>query len=297
MNKKGSKKQSYIHEALVDIRLSWRLYKSNFKVFLGAQIISILVFLFLTYPWEFSLSFYFNIELDRNYTFYQIRSLIGMFLILIFFGSSFGLSYDIMSGGDQFTELRGFFHYFREYWWQYILLSLLLLLGTFICSLIVGLFTVYEVFDPTSQGFYIILYLVLYNVMIRIFMYLWVSVLIENFPSLNYQGGIKNAFYENWQILRLNSKRIFSSLFLFFMIFDFPWIVLDILEISMRFIAIEKGWMWYLNFYESYSQIMFPFFKFLAQTVFCFLLAIPMLTLISTRIYNSLKLVNNKKDE
>ncbi len=133
--------------------------------------------------------------------------------------------------------------------------------------------------------------------MIRIFMYLWVSVLIENFPSLNYQGGIKNAFYENWQILRLNSKRIFSSLFLFFMIFDFPWIVLDILEISMRFIAIEKGWMWYLNFYESYSQIMFPFFKFLAQTVFCFLLAIPMLTLISTRIYNSLKLVNNKKDE
>ncbi len=173
MNKKSSKKQSYIHEALVDIRLSWRLYKSNFKVFLGAQIISILVYTFLLFPWELILMFFFGIDFNYNITLLlNIRSLIGGFLISIFFGSSFGLSYDIMSGGDQFTELRGFFHYFKQYWWQYIFLSLLLVSGAFLSSFIYGLFFSGPIEDAPYVLFLNITIIIIYKVL----MYFWITI-------------------------------------------------------------------------------------------------------------------------
>ncbi|MCK4281960.1 MAG: hypothetical protein KAX10_07585 [Candidatus Lokiarchaeota archaeon] len=293
MNKKGSKKHSYIHEALVDIRLSWRLYKSNFKVFLGAQIISILVYTFLLFPWELILMFFFGIDFNYNITLLlNIRSLIGGFLISIFFGSSFGLSYDIMSGGDQFTELRGFFHYFKQYWWQYILLSLLLVSGTFLSSFIYGLFFS----GPIEDALYVLFLNITIIIIYKVLMYFWITIILQTFPSLTSQGSIKNALHENFKLLRVNSKRILSSLLLFFLIFNFSWTLLQILDLSMRILAVEMRWVWYQNFIQSYS-IIFPLIQFLAQTIFIFLLAIPMLALVSTRIYNSLKMGDNKVEE
>lgn len=293
MNKKGSKKQSYIHEALVDIRLSWRLYKSNFKVFLGAQIISILVYTFLLFPWELILMFFFGIDFNYNITLLlNIRSLIGGFLISIFFGSSFGLSYDIMSGGDQFTELRGFFHYFKQYWWQYIFLSLLLVSGAFLSSFIYGLFFS----GPIEDALYVLFLNITIIIIYKVLMYFWITIILQTFPSLTSQGSIKNALHENFKLLRVNSKRILSSLLLFFLIFNFSWTLLEILDLSMRILAVEMRWVWYQNFIQSYS-IIFPLIQFLAQTIFNFLLAIPMLALVSTRIYNSLKMGDNKVEE
>ncbi len=293
MNKKGSKKQSYIHEALVDLRLSWRLYKSNFKVFLGAQIISILVYTFLLFPWELILMFFFGIDFNYNITLLlNIRSLIGGFLISIFFGSSFGLSYDIMSGGDQFTELRGFFHYFKQYWWQYILLSLLIVSGTFLSSFIYGLFFS----GPIEDALYVLFLNITIIIIYKVLMYFWITIILQTFPSLTSQGSIKNALHENFKLLRVNSKRILSSLLLFFLIFNFSWTLLQILDLSMRILAVEMRWVWYQNFIQSYS-IIFPLIQFLAQTIFIFLLAIPMLALVSTRIYNSLKMGDNKVEE
>ena len=293
MNKKGSKKQSYIHEALVDLKLSWRLYKSNFKVFLGAQIISILVYTFLLFPWELILMFFFGIDFNYNITLLlNIRSLIGGFLISIFFGSSFGLSYDIMSGGDQFTELRGFFHYFKQYWWQYIFLSLLLVSGTFLSSFIYGLFFS----GPIEDALYVLFLNITIIIIYKVLMYFWITIILQTFPSLTSQGSIKNALHENFKLLRVNSKRILSSLLLFFLIFNFSWTLLQILDLSMRILAVEMRWVWYQNFIQSYS-IIFPLIQFLAQTIFIFLLAIPMLALVSTRIYNSLKMGDNKVEE
>lgn len=293
MNKKGSKKQSYIHEALVDLRLSWRLYKSNFKVFLGAQIISILVYTFLLFPWELILMFFFGIDFNYNITLLlNIRSLIGGFLISIFFGSSFGLSYDIMSGGDQFTELRGFFHYFKQYWWQYIFLSLLLVSGDFLSSFIYGLFFS----GPIEDALYVLFLNITIIIIYKVLMYFWITIILQTFPSLTSQGSIKNALHENFKLLRVNSKRILSSLLLFFLIFNFSWTLLQILDLSMRILAVEMRWVWYQNFIQSYS-IIFPLIQFLAQTIFIFLLAIPMLALVSTRIYNSLKMGDNKVEE
>ncbi len=293
MNKKGSKKQSYIHEALVDLKLSWRLYKSNFKVFLGAQIISILVYTFLLFPWELILMFFFGIDFNYNITLLlNIRSLIGGFLISIFFGSSFGLSYDIMSGGDQFTELRGFFHYFKQYWWQYIFLSLLLVSGDFLSSFIYGLFFS----GPIEDALYVLFLNITIIIIYKVLMYFWITIILQTFPSLTSQGSIKNALHENFKLLRVNSKRILSSLLLFFLIFNFSWTLLQILDLSMRILAVEMRWVWYQNFIQSYS-IIFPLIQFLAQTIFIFLLAIPMLALVSTRIYNSLKMGDNKVEE
>lgn len=293
MNKKGSKKQSYIHEALVDLKLSWRLYKSNFKVFLGAQIISILVYTFLLFPWELILMFFFCIDFNYNITLLlNIRSLIGGFLISIFFGSSFGLSYDIMSGGDQFTELRGFFHYFKQYWWQYIFLSLLLVSGDFLSSFIYGLFFS----GPIEDALYVLFLNITIIIIYKVLMYFWITIILQTFPSLTSQGSIKNALHENFKLLRVNSKRILSSLLLFFLIFNFSWTLLQILDLSMRILAVEMRWVWYQNFIQSYS-IIFPLIQFLAQTIFIFLLAIPMLALVSTRIYNSLKMGDNKVEE
>lgn len=293
MNKKGSKKQSYIHEALVDLRLSWRLYKSNFKVFLGAQIISILVYTFLLFPWELILMFFFGIDFNYNITLLlNIRSLIGGFLISIFFGSSFGLSYDIMSGGDQFTELRGFFHYFKQYWWQYIFLSLLLVSGDFLSSFIYGLFFS----GPIEDALYVLFLNITIIIIYKVLMYFWITIILQTFPSLTSQGSIKNALHENFKLLRVNSKRILSSLLLFFLIFNFSWTLLQILDLSMRILAVEMRWVWYQNFIQSY-YIIFPLIQFLAQTIFIFLLAIPMLALVSTRIYNSLKMGDNKVEE
>ncbi|MCK4238898.1 MAG: hypothetical protein KAX33_07240, partial [Candidatus Lokiarchaeota archaeon] len=258
-----------------------------------AQIISILVYTFLLFPWELILMFFFGIDFNYNITLLlNIRSLIGGFLISIFFGSSFGLSYDIMSGGDQFTELRGFFHYFKQYWWQYIFLSLLLVSGDFLSSFIYGLFFSGPIEDALYVRFLSITIIIIYKVL----MYFWITIILQTFPSLTSQGSIKNALHENFKLLRVNSKRILSSLLLFFLIFNFSWTLLQILDLSMRILAVEMRWVWYQNFIQSYS-IIFPLIQFLAQTIFIFLLAIPMLALVSTRIYNSLKMGDNKVEE
>ena len=286
MNKIGSKSQSHTHEALVDLRLSWNLYKANFRVFLGAQLINILIFLFLYYPWEFWLRYNLHLDLDYNLTFLSIRSLIGLILILIFFGCSFGLSYDIMSGGDQFIELRGFFHYFRRYWWQYILLSVLLISGKLIYNIIVVLIVGNDPIEDVLYWTYI------YDIIIiteKFFLFVWVTVFIQIFPSLTAQKGIKHAVRENFHLLRFNSRRIFASLFLFFIIFDFPWVIPKILFSLSRFplfARIDIELWWHLEFVAYF-----------AQATFYFIFAIPMLTLINTRIYNSLTYVVGEVDD
>ncbi len=295
MNKKRLQVQSHTHEALVDLKLSWKLYKSNFKPFLSAQIISVIIFLlFQPQPWDlWNVVIVFNGGDSLPYNpvwlsiIASIRSLIGIIVYSVFFGCSFGLSYDIMSSGNLFTKFKSLFHYFRRYWWQYILLFFLLNFGPLVYGGIISSILWHPIIEPETLPYHVFSYATI-NITLCIFNLFWMTLFIQIYPSLTAQGGIKQAFSENWRLLSLNWKRIFISLLFFFLIFTVPWVFIDIINYYILLLIIPH----YSVLWKYWSYTLY-----FAETIITFFLELPILTLITTRIYNSLTYVASEVDE
>ena len=290
MKKRGSQALKPKYEALVDLKLSLSLYKTNFKAFLSVQLISVIVFLiFQPQPWDIVVIFV-NDSQPNDFAWLlildSIRFLIGLIVLSVFFGCSFGLSYDIMSSGNLFTKFMGLFHYFRRYWWQYIILFFLLSFGPLVYGRIISSILWHPVLEPETLPYNVFSFAMI-NITQCIFNLFWMSLFIQMYPSLTARGGIKQAFSENFYLLRRNWKRIFISLLFFFLIFIVPWIIVDIIEYFIFLLLIPSfSIFWQLWIYVHYF----------AQTTFYFFLEIPILALISTRIYNSLTYVVSEVD-
>lgn len=120
------------------------------------------------------------------------------------------------------------------------------------------------------------------------------TLFIQMYPSLTAQGGIKQAFSENWRLLSLNWKRIFISLLFFFLIFIVPWVIIDIIKhfIFLLIIPHYSEIPHYLEFWKYWSYTLH-----FTETIIAFFLEFPILALLTTRIYNSLTYVASEVDD
>lgn len=217
----------------LDIIIGWKLLSQNFKPFLGIVLFTFLASFLIN---AFFGSFYIMIQQAKGNTKIfengiPIPALIllvvlQMFFILAFSNSAYGLSYDILSSGDMFAEFRGAFNYFRHYWWQYTVLSL-----------VTGFLQFFILIPEFSQS--------TNNPWIEFLFYFGislVSLILQSlfsftFPSVTKQKKIRIAFQENWKIFKTNRKRVVKTLLWYNLIFAVPLVIITDLMLIIVNIA------------------------------------------------------------
>ena len=143
--------------------------------------------------------------------FLAIAILFFMVLLVVFAFSAFnatlyGLSYDIMSSGNLYTEFRNAFIHFRKHWLSYIVISIIMLLITM----------VYQFFNKDQLALFLVY---------AIFDYFSIMYITGLFTSVTAKGSFLTACKESFSLLRNDFKRIALTIGLYFLIFRTPYIV------------------------------------------------------------------------
>ncbi|MFX0171846.1 MAG: hypothetical protein ACFE9L_08000, partial [Candidatus Hodarchaeota archaeon] len=106
--------------------------------------------------------------------------------------------------------------------------------------------------------------------------------LIEIFPSIIVVKNLKQCIAENFSILSQNSKRLFLSVGTYYLIFRGPMFIVDIARILI--VTSEESLLVF--------NMIFAIFAFIIA-----LIGLPILSLISTRIYNTIILATEVEGE
>ena len=279
-----------------DLRLSWEIFRENWKPFIKNELFVVLlicivgvffmIFFFLN-P-GYMIQFFTGAS---QFSYFDIFLIILLFVIAIalfflpfaFLTCQFGLAYDIMSSGDMFAEFEGSFTYFKRHWWQYSILALLTpVVGIF--SPLASSFQGHEATPPPVTEFpanivggFILLLLYL----------LWFIIFISTLPSITALGQKDNgkskwkkfrqSFSESWGIFKNNKKRLYNTWFLFFFVFNLPAMILSFIWFGMRMLAFPPGALMLINL-----------LWFLTSAIII-MISYPMQAIIATRIYNLIK--------
>ncbi|MCP4762430.1 MAG: hypothetical protein GY870_11665 [archaeon] len=290
--------KSIFSESKKDIKNCWRLLKDNYKAFLGTELFaflsffliifiatSILVIVYIFSPnltlQEIQSHFTQNFNISHIYRIIIIG--LAMFILSTFLCCQVGLAYDIMSSGDMFAEFKGSFTYFKRYWWQYSILNF------FVLGLNGSIFMGrYYMEGPINEVKFNEIDLIFMVFRFIIFFILF-SVFVTTLPSITAQGRLKNSFIESFRLFSKNYSRIFITWGIYFLLFEIPIFLIDILHLTQVISLINT----YIPFFEFLSRITKIFFL-------CLYLFIgyPMMTLISTGIYNNVEFnhVQSRKD-
>jgi len=255
-------------ETKLDFKISWRLYLENFRVFIGMELLLLLVILVSAIPLTF-ISFYLFGESLLTFLLILIYFLVAIFAIPAFLCSQYGLSYNILSSGNMYAEFQSIFSYFKKYWWQYICL-------VFVQNFFDLSMNVLEIETGDEFGMNLALSSPI-HFLIFIITKLWFILFALTFPSLTAQGSLKGSFIENFRILKKDYKHILTTMVLFTMIFEIP---LYFLEILVRALSVS-----FLNEIPFVSGLIMVFL-FVIITV---LIEFPIMTLILTRVYNTVE--------
>jgi hypothetical protein len=267
------------NEAFKDLKLSWILFLENYWAFITTEIFAFGAFLaiilsavaFLT-----SLTLIFSGSLATEFFVRLIVFLVILGFNFLFYGflsCQYGLSHDIMSSGDLFTEFRKTFYYFKRFWWQYSLITFLIYFPTIFSPVntffsntiqIHGLELLIGPLNPLKLIIYFIIE------------YLWFVVFIELYPSITSQTKFRKSIKENFTILYKNMGRLFTSVGLYYIIFKVPIII-------FYSITITPPWNQLSPHFEVITMI-----NGLYILISSFL-GPPIISLIATRIYVSLR--------
>lgn len=267
------------NESFKDLKLSWTLFIQNYRAFIATELFAFIAFLItiisalvlmtaltLIFPDSFTLEFIvrllvFLVILGFNFLFYG------------FLSCQYGLSHDIMSSGDLFTEFKKSFFYFRRFWWQYSLVTFLIFFPTIFSPIntllsntirIQGIEFLIGPFTP----FKIVIYFLIE--------YVWIVAFIELYPGISSHGSLLKSSKENFTILKGNLARLFTSVGLYYLIFKTPIIIFYIVSLSSPWnqISLLIGVINVLNsLYILISSLLGP----------------PIVSLLATRIYVSLR--------
>ena len=176
-----------------------------------------------------------------------------------------------MSSGDQFAEFKSSFSYFKKFWWQYPLLTFILLLPHPIFAIISNRRSGPPVPPLDSSSLSIAL-------LQLTFFFILVVLFVEIFPSLTAHGRFKDSFIENFRIVRHNWRRLITTWGVYTLIFLAPGFLIGIMSILL-----EPGlWLYPLGM-----------IYFLLLSIFGF----PMLSLISTGIYNNVPFTHTQPNK
>jgi hypothetical protein len=183
----------------------------------------------------------------------------GFICFAAFIGSLYGMSNEIISSGDYYTELKSSFTYFRKYWWQYFLIALCLIIG-FLISITLSVFV-----SQLTPAFPIITFLVtLYSLH---FLFLILTFL---FPvALTSTGSLKKALNQTFNLLK-NNIRVYLPVFVIFFIIS---------------ISIEIAFDILIVYYNTSVILLFIILPF---SCISFFIVFPYMILVSTAIYHSI---------
>jgi hypothetical protein len=227
MSESTPQKTKSVDPSIMDLKISWKIYKANAKPFIGYSFFAFLgsfffTFLLSLFVFYLVISIYVELQLEVTLEMIYIIALVfavpTLFLSFALMGSVYGLAYDILSSGDEFAEIKGAFTYFKRYGWQYCVLTLLsaginLFFSIFRNYLFDGLF-----FDN------IVLH-ILCLIGIYFLSNCWTLLFCMSFPSLTAHGSLKKAIKESVALFKTNTSRIFKSVFMWFFFFSLPVII------------------------------------------------------------------------
>ena len=253
-------------------KLGWELYKDYYKPLIGAQLLALITFICVSL---ISITIYIIIllsfsPLEQLLKITDLTGIIflgfmipGFICLVAFIGSLFGMSNEIMSSGDYYTELKSSFTYFRKYWWQYFLIALCSLFCFLIAIVIANLLSIIvSHLIPVSPM--IIFPIILYSVL-SLF-----ETLVFLFPvALTSTGSLKKALNQTISLLKNNPKVYLTVFAIFFILSISIDILLDVLE-----------------FYYNDSLIVLSFLLLLSCV--SFFIIFPYAILVSTIIYHSI---------
>lgn len=237
MKKNGSREQP-TH----DLKNAFRLLFKNYKPFLKMQLFAILLTLivfFIIIGISFVYRVIFGTEIAE-----PIKYVGGAFIasfsafITVFLSTANGLAVDLIDSGDEFTEFRNSFRYFAKYWWQYALIALIVFGFP---NAVQGIIT-----HPPIQ---VILRdmswerILIFEAIGLVVSYIWYGLFMSLYPSITAQGKLKQAFIENFRILKSNGKRVFGTWALFFLVFQVPMYVFASLALIFHIPPFGIFWM------------------------------------------------------
>ncbi len=284
-----------ISNSLDDIKISWSLLKSNWRAFIATELFA---FFSLTFVALLFIVVYFvigyiiplpSLFLDssppqdkRGFSFFFF----GIIFFLSFLNCQYGLAYDIISSGDMFAEFKGSFTYFKRNWFPYSLLPFLLV---WLHSLFQGMRIIWIVLigDMTNIRAETNEFELLRSFILG---FVFFVLLVSTLPSVTAQSGnskigrIKQGFIENFRLVKRRPRRLFSTLGLFYLIFNLPSTIISLFIILFYDSLI--GSIWLLVILILYTLLL----------LIGLLIGTPISTLIVTRIYSDAKLKGELDD-
>ncbi|MHA1304964.1 MAG: hypothetical protein ACTSQE_08220 [Candidatus Heimdallarchaeaceae archaeon] len=275
-------------ETMKDFSISWQMFKANYKAFLATELFaiisyiiihaclfSILAFVYVAIP---NLSFKrFIIGLfyrfNTSHVFVSIITGISYVVLIGFMNCQYGLAYDILSSGDMFAEFKSSFTYFKRHWWQYILLAFIIGISMFIPDRRI-VFPLPSAINPPKGS---PIFVIIFRTTQFILSWLFLVVFSNTLPSVTAQGNFINSFKESFAILKKYPIRLIRTWGVFFLIFQFPLMSTSIIFIAL--IPIIKGTIW-IKILAGFILVLYLYVIFIG---------LPMMSLIATRIYNSVE--------
>ncbi len=277
-------KSPKVSETQTDFRVSWQLFKSNYKAFIATEIFAVLAFIIINaiIIGIIVLIFYLapNLEVadlnprtasDVKITFrmYGLIAILAYLTMAGFLYSQYGLAYDIFSSGDMFTEFKKAFSYFKSHWWKYILLIFVTGFGFLIPVRRIGENPPRPISDQAE--ILSIIFMVFRVVILFVFLVLFSATL----PSVTAQGNLKNSFVESIRIVKKDYKRLLKSWGIYFIIFTLPIFAVSLTLTLLMPIITGTVWVTILIILLILLYAIKLFIGF------------PMMSLIATRIYNT----------
>jgi hypothetical protein len=281
--KKTEKKS--LNEAKMDLKVSWELYKENWKTFIGFQLFTIVsamlilfASIFIMIILIFSISNVLNTEFPSQVfmTVGVVSAIPNFALILILGGCLYGLGYDLICSGDEYTEIKNAVGYFAHYWWQYFIIGMIQGIFTFLWSLSLTYTEIQNSVDSTTILTTTDMNYLLSMVFLVVFSQMWFYLFGMLMPSVTATGSIKKAFKENFIIIKTEGKRMLY-VFLFYMLIS----------------TVPTGII--LTFFYDRSVDLADYnllndFPMIIVTAFNLFVVNPLIALSLTRIYNTSKI-------
>lgn len=265
-----------LDESRTDLAIAFKVYLEYKKAYISTFILFLIGIVVLVFTGIYIIVF---VILDNSFQFDEITGVFFMlitllilfsifFLLLSYARTTFGLTYDIMTSGELFTEFRRSITYFKKFWLYFALLSFPYAL-LIVTDQLFGLFSLLTIIQ-TQEGNRI--FLVSIKLVVYLIDFMLCISFIEIFPSIIAVKNLKQSITENFTILRQNFKRLLFSIGIYHLVFRGPMFIADITRILV----------------VTSEETFLPFnMIFLVFTVINALMGYPILSLISTRIYNT----------
>src|SRR5271157_260094 len=264
-------------ESLKDIKFSWQIFKKNFKPYFVNQAITLGVVYFAIFSvnWVFSAFLYAHLQdsVSQN----LIRTIFFEVLPFVLYspllGSLYGISFDIMSTGDEFAEVKGIFLQFRKYGWQYLIFGSMVYIPIILVELVLS-FPLVLPNITVAEGFLVYIPMAFAS---HIFF-------MQIGPGIRTRNSLSAAMRDNFRSLRLYLKRLTITWAIACLIYNLPYVVVEYIAFFDYNFFVGNP----VSLFLLYVAYIFAIFWF-------FFVGMPMQSIIATRIYNTMHKVSLSK--